>query len=162
MIKRIILLAGIVGISLIVILSAAIIPYFGKIKSTINILPPEIGVDVPATEEDCRNESWENLMTLGVRFFDNESDCINYVQTYMCENFEFLTGYPDEFNDYDSCINYFGNEDTNSTGTNDTNTTDENNTTTGDTNFTGTNDINTTDENNTTTGDTNSTETGGE
>ena len=121
----------ILGIFLIGIASSGVISHFGKIKSTINILPPEIGVDVPAEEEDCRNNGdWENLMTLGVRFFDNEIDCINYVQTNMCEDFKLLEGYPKDFDNYENCVSSFGNEDTNSTGTNDT--------TTGDTNSTGT------------------------
>ena len=109
--KRIVV-AGIMGIFLIVILSAAFIPHFGKINSTINILPPEIGVDVPETEDDCQNGGWEDLMTLGVRFFDDESDCINYVQTYMCEDFKLLGGYPEDFDSSSSCESYFSGDGT--------------------------------------------------
>lgn len=135
-------------------LSAGLINYYGKIIGTVTILPPE-------TEDDCKDESWKNLVTLNGRQFKNQGDCVSYIQTSMCEDFELLKGYLENFDSYGSCVSFFA-----SKGKSDENLIpvvlngvfssvpyETNNTTNGDTNSTETN--------NTTNGETNSTETGG-
>ena len=100
--KKTIAIMGIIIILLIGIgfISAGLINYYGKIIGTVTILPPK-------TEDDCRNDNWKNLVTLNGREFKNQEDCVSYIQTSMCEDFELLDEYLDEFDSFSSCVSYF-------------------------------------------------------
>jgi hypothetical protein len=96
------------GIFLIGILSGVLIPHFGKIVGQVIVTPgEEPEKEVPETMDDCKEGGWENLVTLGGRDFINQGDCVSYVQTRMCEDFELLEGYPNEFDSFGSCVSHF-------------------------------------------------------
>ena len=115
--KKKIVVGVIFAFLLIGIASSGFIPYFGKITGTVTISAPEPEFHVPESEEQCKDEGWRSLSTLGGRLFDNQGDCISYIQTHLCEDLEldiFYDFYGDEkynssnkFYDFGGCVSYF-------------------------------------------------------
>ena len=101
-------IAGILGILLIGILSAALIPHFGQIVGQITVTSV-----TPGGIDDCKNDGWMNFTKLDGSEFKNQGDCISYIATNMCKDdgWKNLTREDgSNFENQGQCISYFSKE----------------------------------------------------
>ena len=74
---------------------AALLSKYVTITGRVTILPSD-EPNTPPNKEACMNGGYLNYVKLSGNAFKNQGDCVSYMQTYMCEDWEILnTMYPD-------------------------------------------------------------------
>ena len=90
---------------------AAILTKYVSITGQVTVLPFE-EPEVPPNKDACMQNGWRDYVKLSGIGFSNQGDCISYLQTYMCEDWEILNDMYPELNvsgpsAFGQCVSYF-------------------------------------------------------